>query len=277
MDTPINGSATTTEEKPLDSAAPTDAAPQPAGTSDGTSTVGTENSATPTVPADYKDVLARLDTITKSHKEVQGFSTRTSQENAALRKQLAAITQQQQEMAATLAKAFEKPHDPDAFMEELRQQGPAFVNAHIQKQLEAARKADLETVSAMKNDMAELRYNHENLVRRNDTKNYPDFEKLEPEMAKAAADPATPVDFTKPIGVVLDSLYQFVRLQHSQDALAAAAKAGRQDAEGALAREAATTVAGGGKNPGPSTVDPAKLDAAALRKLAIERGMVSDS
>lgn len=276
METPINSTATEVVDKPTDTLAPTDNAPVQA---DGTSPNPTETPgqpATPTVPSEYQKVLEQLDAITKSHKEVQGYSTRTSQENAALRKSLAQLQQQQQEMAANLAKAFEKPHDPDAFMEELRQQGPAFVNGHIQKQLEAARKADLDTITAMKNDMAELRYNHEQTIRRNDAKNHPDFEKLEPEMAKAAANPATPVDFTKPIGDVLDALYQFVRLQHSQEALAEAAKAGRQDAEGALAREAATTVAGGGKNPGPSVVDPAKMDAATLRKLAIERGMVSD-
>ncbi len=277
MADPINSNATDVVDKPVDtSAAPTDNAPLQTDTTDSNPSATPGTSVTPTVPSEYQKVLEQLDAITKSHKEVQGFSTRTSQENAALRKQLAQLTQQQQEMAANLAKAFEKPHDPDAFMEELRQQGPAFVNSHIQKQLEAARRGDLDTITGMKNEMAELRYNHENAIRRNDAKNYPDFAKLESEMAKAASNPATPVDFTKPIGVVLDSLYQFVRLQHSQEALAEAAKAGRQDAEGALAREAATTVAGGGKNPGPSVVDPAKLDAASLRKLAIERGMVSD-
>jgi len=276
MADPINSNATDVVDKPVDdTAAPTDNAPLQTGTSSNpTDPTGTP--ATPTVPNEYQKVMEQLDAITKSHKEVQGFSTRTSQENAALRKQMAALTQQNQEIAATLAKAFEKPHDPDAFMEELRQQGPAYVNGHIQKQLEAARKADLDTITAMKNETAELRYNYEHMVRRNDTKKYPDFEKLEPEMAKAAADAATPVDFTKPIGVVLDALYQFVRLQHSHEALTEAAKAGRQDAESALSREAATTVAGGGKNPGPSVVDPAKMDAASLRKLAIERGMVSD-
>ena len=273
---PIDGSAAVVEDKPLDSAAPTTSAPQPAVNADPDNLASPENPALPTVPGPDKAVLDRLDAITKSHKEMQGFSTRTSQENAALRKSLAQLQQQQQEMAANLAKAFEKPHDPDAFMEELRQQGPNFVNAHIQKQLEAARKADLETVSAMKNEMAELRFNHENLMRRNDAKNYPDYDKFESEMTKAATNPATPVDFTQPIGVVLDALYQFVKLQHSQEALTLAAKSGRADAEGALAREAATTVAGGGKNPGPSVVDPKNMGAEALRKIAIERGMVSD-
>lgn len=241
--------------------------------------VSGEPTADNPAPAPKPDaaLMERLEAMGKNFKELQGFSTRTTQENAALRKQLAQLHQAQQEMAATLAKAFQKPHDPDAFLEDLRTGGDTFLKSRLDELLKTGREQDAEKFSALQTELAELRYDRERERRRGDKEKYPDYEKLEEEMAAAAKDAATPVDFSQPIGTVLDALYEFVRLKHSKEALLAATKAGREDADAAARREAATTVAGGGKNAGPTQPKLEAMSADQLRELAISRGMVSDS
>jgi hypothetical protein len=107
--------------------------------------------------------------------------------------------------------------------------------------------------------------------RRNDVTNYPGFKELEPVMQQIADDnPA--IDLSKDLNRVLDALYKLARASHSDTAIQEAEKFGRQQAEVGLAKEAKTSVAGGGKG-AQVGIDPKKMTGAQLRQHFVNLGM----
>lgn len=211
----------------------------------------------------------RFAQIEKSYKELQAHATRTAQERAELRKQLDGIQASMQKFAEQQAALAEGPYDPDKFMDDLRAQGPKFLDGLWQKKESVLTKQYREEIEKAheRSDMLEAKL--ELSERRYNAKDYPDFAKLEKEIDEAINDAKVPLDRTLPIGELLDAAYNYVRLKHSGGAVAAAEKAGREQAEAELRREAEAGVAGGGKSAGAVVTDPSKLSLAEHRKMLV--------
>lgn len=231
---------------------------------------------TPKIPAAAKPSLD----VNKSYEELRREFTQRTQAHAADRKaweaHLATQNERLQSLESMLKASTAKPYDPDAFMEELRTHGPKSLEGWLKEGLTSATKPFDERFQKVDSTVAGLEMKWELLTRRLDTKNYPDFESLEAEISKAVQDPATPIDFNKPLPQVLDALYKYVKLSHSQDALKEAERRGRAKTEEELAAEAAASVAGGGGTTSPATPDYVKMSAEQMRADLARRGLVAE-
>lgn len=219
----------------------------------------------------------------KSYEELRPQFTKSTQELAALKRQhqasqkeLAEMRQAQKQFAEQLAKATEKPINPDEFMRDLQTQGPKALDTYLKKHLDDLRSQHAKSYEEVVTKNAVLEANVEVLKRERDSKNYPNFAELKEAMQELADSGKVPDEiYTKSTGEVYDYLYNQVKAQNSDEALKKAEEFGKKKAEAAIAKESATTVAGGG-NGDVTIVNPSKLSAAELRKHFIAQGMVSD-
>jgi hypothetical protein len=189
-----------------------------------------------------------------------------------LREQLKTLTE-------ALSKAANEELTPEQFLEGLQTQGPKFLENFLAK-----RDKDLSDRFEARAAATEARLRKREVAaavkdRRSDTQNFPDFAKLEPTMSeimvqmreefKAGLLPTNP-DSVDP-DELTDYLYNLAKLQHSQDAIKAAEAEGAAKARAGLAREAETSVPGGGKNTSSQPIDFDKLSVADARKLVVAR------
>lgn len=149
--------------------------------------------------------------------ELRKWSTRTSQENAKLRKEMAELKEAQEKTFKLLASLSKKPvdykelaKDPAAlekFVEDERQS----LTSEYQEQLEA-----LATQAREKDTIVEK------MRREQDPENYPRWKELYPAIVKIAVGPAGTgdprVDFTKPASEVLDQLYEIAVQENPKSA-----------------------------------------------------------
>lgn len=139
--------------------------------------------------------------------ELRKWSTRTSQENAKLRKEMADLKEAQDKTFKLLSKISKTPidykelaKDPEKlqkFIEEERENATTELKAQLDQATNQAREKDT-VVERMK--------------REHDTENYPEWKRLYPNIVKIAMGPTGQgdprIDFTKPAGDVLDALYE---------------------------------------------------------------------
>lgn len=219
----------------------------------------------------------------KSYEELRPQFTKTTQELSRLKrehgmtqKEIATLRQAHEEFAKQLATATEKPIDPAVFIEDLKTQGPKALDGYLKKQLDALRKEHMTAYEKVEARNAVLEANVEVMRREKDSANYPNFAELKEEMQALADSGKVPDEvFSKPTGEVYDYLYNLVKSKHSEEALKQAEEFGTKKAEAALAKESATTVAGGG-NSDVTIANSSTMTAAQLRKHFISQGMVSD-
>jgi len=219
----------------------------------------------------------------KSYEELRPQFTKTTQELSRLKrdygmttKELQSLKQAQQQFAEQLAKATEKPIDPAEFIRDLQTLGPKALDNYLKKHTDGLRSEYQKTFESVAEKNAVLEANLEVMKRERDEKNYPNFSELKAAMQELADSGKVPEEvYTRSTGEVYDYLYNLVKSQHSDEALKKAEEFGQKKAEAALAKESATTVAGGG-NGDVTIANPSKMSAAELRKHFIAQGMVSD-
>lgn len=208
--------------------------------------------------------------VRKSYEELRKEFTRRTQEESQLKKQYAASMQQlkalqdsHKSLAQMIEKATEKPVNPEQFLRDLQTQGPAALDAYLEKKLGGR----VKEVEEKYNKQYEDAYNRslvleaelEKFKRISDSTTYPDFKTLLPTMQAIADSENCPVDFKNlPISEIYDTLYKLAKSQHSEEAIKQAEQLGQKRAEAALAKESVTTVAGGGK--AGTTSNPAEIN-----------------
>jgi hypothetical protein len=139
--------------------------------------------------------------------EMRKWTTRTAQENAKLRKEMAEIKEAQEKTYKLLASLSKKPVD----YKELAKNPES-----VEKFIEEERKSITEEYQGQLEQLANQAKEKDTLVERmrreQDTENYPEWKRLYPSIVKIAVGPTGQgdprVDFTKPASEVLDHLYE---------------------------------------------------------------------
>lgn len=231
---------------------------------------------------DYNGLVKLREQEQKNYNELRRKLVSQGTERNQFEKQVSELTSQVKSLGEAFAKATKQPYDPDQFMETLRTQGPDYILGLLGEREKAMAENFQKSLGDMSSRMRKMQVSSVVKDRRADSSNYPDFSKLEPTMSgimeqlradfKAGLLPNDP-DNVDPEELT-DYLYNLARLQHSQDAIKAAEAEGAQKARSELAREAETSVAGGGKNAGSSAPDHGNMSAAQIRKHFIDKGMV---
>lgn len=229
----------------------------------------------------YSETQAAYEKQLKSFNDLRAKLVSQGTEKNKFAEEIKSMKTQLQQVADALAKATAAPYDPDQFMEDLRTQGPKALENHLKSALEKQQKAAEDRIRAVEEKYKRIQTASVVKDCRTDTKNYPDFEKLEETMAKIVVELRE--NFSAGIGGDPDAvdpeelipfLYNEAKTRHSQDALKAAEAHGAAKATADLAKEANTAVASGGKNSATTTIDPSKLSSADLRKHFMAQGLV---
>jgi hypothetical protein len=153
--------------------------------------------------------------------ELRKWNTRVSQENKKLRDEMSALKEAQEKTFKLLSKISKTPvdykelaKDPEKlqkFIEEERENATAELKAQLDQASAEAKQKDT-LVERMK--------------REHDTENYPEWKRLYPQIVKIAMGPTGQgdprIDFTKPSGEVLDSLYELALQENPAPAAAPA-------------------------------------------------------
>lgn len=219
----------------------------------------------------------------KSYDELRKEFTKVTMDRSELRKsydltakELKELREAQKQLTQMLQQATERPINPEEFIRDLQTQGPKALDKYLESKLKGVHQTYEEKIQAIQaklqeesqaRDLAQM--NFELYRRRTDKEGYPDFAKLEPEMQKIVDSPNCPIDVNQPIADVYDALYNLAKAQQSDKAIAQAVDFGRKQAEGSLAKEAATAVAGGGKT--GAVTNPAEIkDTKQLRKYFVD-------
>jgi hypothetical protein len=195
-----------------------------------------------------------------NYKELQRKFTEVTQDRAGMKKDFQALQDAMGQLQSSVASMSKKPlPSPEQFVQDIQTNGIKAIQPFLEEQINPIRDSHQKELATRDEKIMNLEVNMECMLRRSDGMKYPDFTKLEPEIQRMAADPSCPVDFSKPTGEVIDTLYNLVRSKHSSDALLAAEQVGKQKAEEGLAKESKTTVAGGGKTGASVTPDLNKV------------------
>jgi len=234
-----------------------------------TTTTDKTGSTTGQSGIDVQEVTRKYESLEKSYKELQRFSTQTSQERAEIKKELGLLKEY-------IEKATEKPFDIEQFKREWDAHGPKALDNYFKPQMTKMQEEYQKQLSEERMARTQLTAQVELYARRGDETNYPDFENLEAKMTEIANDPNCPVDLRKPIGQVLDALYKLAREQNSSAAVQAAEELGRKKGERNLAKESKTTVAGGGKTQGGIPADLQKMDFKKLEQVVTDMVGIAD-
>lgn len=209
------------------------------------STANTTNNAVPTEASfdprtSFDGLRTQFDTLNKSYSELRKVYTQQSQGYSSLKKQL-------DDMAKVFVQATKQEVSPEDFMKSLQSQGPKALDPlktqwqqEIKEQYDAA-------LAKINEERIQDRSDFELMRRRSDTSNYPDFAKLEAQMAELANSENCPVDWGQGPAVVYDTLYKLARAASADNAIKEAHARGLKEAESKIAKESATAVAGGGK------------------------------
>jgi hypothetical protein len=209
----------------------------------------------------YEALQKENEQVKESYAEIRREFTKRTQNEAELQRKLDNLTE-------TINKATEVPIDPKQFFSDLQAHGPKAFDPIFAKR-ETALKQQFETErSADRESLTQMQFEVGKLMRRNDSTNYPDFQKLEPVMAKLVADEKISLNMEEGAGAVLDTLYKMSKNLNADIAIKEAKVLGRKEADAQSAKEANATVAGGGKS-GPVTNPDEIKDIKELRKLYV--------
>jgi len=215
----------------------------------------------------YKELQDRYGKLDKSYAEIRRAYTQSSQKAAENEKKL-------DQMMKMLAKATETPIDPQQFIRDVQSRGHEPILELIQRENKKARE-ELEAeygkvLQENQSYVASLEAKFLKEQMRGDSVNFPGFKELEPVMAELVEDPALPIDPNAPIDVQMRALYKLAKSRSADDAIKKAHEEGARAKEKELAKEASTTIAGGGRTTGTTVPDWSKLSPDEHRKKLIE-------
>ncbi len=217
------------------------------------------------------------------YKELQKAYTQETQRRAAVERERqslegkwSGVEKRLEEQAKHLAELRKQPYDREKFLAEFQDKGPEILKPLWQEDINSVKTEYSKTIEGQASQIREMRTAMAVQERRFDTDNYPGFRKLEPVIGEMLNDPNCPVDFSKPIGEVIDVLYSLARQSNSAEAIAEAEKAGAKKAEANLVRESRTTVTGGGKAASTTKPNLADMTTSDLRKHLIELNGIAD-
>jgi len=239
---------------------------------------GTDKGTAATTPNPVTKDQPVIDYAAK-YKELQRAYTQETQRRAALEKdsgRWSSVEKRLEEQAKSLAELRKQPYDREKFLAEFQDKGPEILKPLWLEDINAVKTEYGKTVSDLQAEIRNQRTAMAVQERRFDTENYPGFRKLEPVIGEMLNDPNCPVDFSKPIGEVIDVLYSLARQTNSAEAIAEAEKAGAKKAEANLVRESRTTVTSGGKAASTSKPDLQNMKLDDLRKHLIELNGIAD-
>ena len=215
----------------------------------------------------------------KHFNELRGKLVTQGTEKNQFAEELKSMKTQMTQIAEALAKVTATPYDPDQFMEELRTQGPKAIESHLKGTIEKQAQAYEAKIQAINGQMRKMNTAFTVKECRADSKNYPDFAKMETTMA----DVMTELRENFKAGLIGDPdqvepeelvgyLYNEAKLRHSQDAIKAAEAHGAAKATAELAKEASTAVAGGGRSAKLVPTDPNKMTSDQIAELIKAQG-----
>lgn len=258
-----NGSATTsTDAQVVD----TTATGQP----------GSNVAASPAAPITPVQPVTPTVNYEAKYKELQRAYTQETQRRASLEKQWGGVSSKLEEQAKILAELRKQPYDREKFLAEFQDKGPEVLRPIWSEDINAVKQEYSKQYGDLQSEVRLLRTNAALSERRHDSEGYPDFKKLEPVIGEMLNDPNCPVDFSKPIGEVLDVLYSLARQNSSVEAVKLAEKSGAASAESRLVKESKTTVTGGGKAASITSPDLSKMSVDELRKYFVSVNGVVD-
>lgn len=155
--------------------------------------------------------------------ELRKWTTRTSQENSKLRKEMAELKEAQEKTYKLLASLSK---NPTVDYKELAK-NPEALQKFVEEEREAMTSEFQEQIDALTAESKAKETAMERMRREHDTENYPEWKRVYPHIVKLAMGPngtGDPrVDFTKPAGEILDALYELA-LQENPSSSAPAAK-----------------------------------------------------
>jgi hypothetical protein len=240
-------------------------AAQPTETTTGEVSTTTQTQTTPTDSKPVEeafDFRSNYDSLNKNYGELRKWATQQSQARADLEKKLDLITDQ-------FSKLTEEKIDPAKFIADLQAQGPYAFDPYLQKRIDShvgkVRAEYDKTLGEMQDRIRGMEINTVIEGCKKDSKNYPDFDKLENTMNDILNSPNNPVRLDQPVNVVVDALYRLARNQHSQEAIQMASKEAYSKAQHDLATEAKAAVATGATGGTGSPVDYNKMSVQQMR------------
>ncbi len=232
--------------------------------------------ANPGVANKGSEVQPSGDVFEKRFKDMERKFTKAAQERASFFKERETLQSQLSSMQQALQSLTKKPYSPEQFIRDLEQKGPEALTPLLEERMGAFKDAAAKEKSEMVERIQTLEMHNELNYRRGDAEKYPDFRKLEVTMQEVWESEDSGIDPNQPIGTVLDKLYELAKSRHSTDAVKAAEQAGYNKATKELAKESATTVAGGGKASGTALPDLQKMSAKQIRDLLSSMNGVVD-
>jgi hypothetical protein len=249
----------------------------------------TDTPTQPVAPSDTSETPTQspakttdgFDPESKSYKEIQRAYTIATMEGKKTREELAELKTLWKSLSESFAKATEKPYDPDAWMEELRNGGPDVINRHIKQAIQRETEAFMSKLSESEKEISDLKYDRAYERRAKDSENYPDFVKLEPSMIKILSNPLSGIHKEgMTYDELFDAAYEAAKRSISEEdfkkKLEEAKEEGRKSVEASLKKEAAATVAGGGKVGAKPALDPEQMSLEDLKAHFRNLGMVRD-
>ena len=232
--------------------------------------------ATPAVPTTPVQPATPTVDYAAKYKELQRAYTQETQRRSALEKQWGGVSSKLEEQAKILAELRKQPYDREKFLNEFQEKGPEVLRPIWSEDINAIKQEYSKQFDSQSQEIRQLRTEQALDRRRYDSESYPDFRKLEPVIGEMLNDPNCPVDYSKPIGEVLDVLYSLARQNSSVEAVKLAEASGAAAAESRLVKESKATVTGGGKAASITTPDTSKMSTEELRKYFISLHGVVD-
>lgn len=221
--------------------------------------------------AQGEDPLTRLqqekETLEKRYKDAERKITELGQDRSHISKSFETLTGQIAELQQKLAAATKKPlPSKEEFIADLQAKGIEALMPYINEPVNEVKSRYERELQDRDEKMMKMELAFEKADMARDSANYPGFSELWPEMQKLARSESTPVNFDLGVRPSLEALYKLARADHSGDAILEAEKEAKAKAEANLAKEAKSTVAGGGKKGSATSISEDEL-----RKMPVDK------
>ena len=193
----------------------------------------------------WEDKFTQSDT---SYKELQRKFTEVTQDRSSMKSEFKQLQDAMKSLQSSVSEVTKKPlPSPEEFIKAIQTDGIGAIQPFLDDKINPLMESHQKELASRDEQIMALQANQECASRRSSPDTHPDFAKLEPEIKQLAASPDCPVDWNRPTGEVIDTLYNLVRAKHSSDALGAAEQTGRDKEKERLGNEANAGVTGGGK------------------------------
>ena len=204
----------------------------------------------------------------KNYDELRSKSTRDWQSSAERNRQFEAMQASMSQIVDKFNDLSTEKEDPEQFMENLKSQGPKYLDKYIDRRTESIKTAQETDKQDRDKETSILRYENAFMRLSRDKENFPGFEELESKMNALASDPNCPINLTQPIPVVLKALYKHVATSSTDENVRKAENVGAEKERLRLAKEANTAVVGSGRSKSSTpAVDFHKIPLDKLRQM----------